>query len=219
AGTNVFAFSRRENLAGNTFDIEKLKQVLEAKQQGYQQTTNVINYLARHDRHHLRAEASFRTLDPEAAFKRAKLGAILLVTALGIPMLWMGEEFGHSTRQTPNQPNKLQWSLLKNPPNHKFLTYYKHVILLREKVPALYTKNIEFFPENAETKVLAYYRWSDGGTRALLVANFLDTYLSGNSIPNFPAATCRELMYKKILEVGEEGFKFVLPEWSAQVFV
>jgi 1,4-alpha-glucan branching enzyme len=31
---------------GNTFDIEKLKQVLDAKQQGYQQTTNVINYLA-----------------------------------------------------------------------------------------------------------------------------------------------------------------------------
>lgn len=93
------------------------------------------------------------------------------------------------------------------------------MILLREKVPALYTKNIEFFHENAETKVLAYYRWSDEGTRTVVVANFLDTYLSGNSIPNFPAETWRELMYNKILEVGEEGFKFVLPKWSAQVFV
>ena len=62
----------RENLAGNTFDIEKLKQVLDAKQQGYPQTTNVINYLASHHRHHLVAAASFRTLDPEAGFKRAK---------------------------------------------------------------------------------------------------------------------------------------------------
>ncbi|MBD1829786.1 hypothetical protein NDI47_10905 [Microcoleus vaginatus GB1-A2] len=50
--------------------------------------------------------------------KRAKLGAVLLVTAVGIPMLWMGEEFGQFTRETPNQPNKLQWSLLKNHPNH-----------------------------------------------------------------------------------------------------
>jgi len=112
----------------------------------------------------------------------------LLVTALGIAMLWMGEEFGESTRQTPNQSNKLQWSLLKNQPNHELLAYYKHVILLREKVPTLYTENIEFLPENAETKVLAYYRWSDEVTRAAVVANFSDIYLSGNSIPNFPAA-------------------------------
>ena len=77
------------------------------------------------------------------------------------------------------------------------------MILLREKVPALYTKNIEFFHENAQTKVIAYYRWSDEGTPALVVANFWDTYLSGNSIPNFPAAgTWHGLMYNKILEVG-----------------
>ncbi len=61
-----------ENLAGNTFDIEKLKQVLDAKQQGDRQTTNVINYLASHHRCRLLAAASFGTLDPEAAFKPAK---------------------------------------------------------------------------------------------------------------------------------------------------
>ncbi|MEG4073641.1 alpha-amylase family glycosyl hydrolase [Microcoleus sp. Pol14C2] len=209
-----------ENLAGKTFDIEKLKQVLEPKQQGYQNTTNAINYLASHDRDHLLAEASFRDIDPEAAFKRAKLGAVLLVTAVGIPMLWMGEEFGQSTGQTPNQPNKLQWSLLKTQPNHELLEYYKQVIRLRKKVPALYTENIEFIHENPEAKVLAYYRWSDEGTRAVVVANFSDTYLSDYCIPKFPAAgTWHEWRYNKIVEVGEEGFKFDLPEWSAQVFV
>jgi len=57
-----FRIFARENLAGNTFDIEKLKQVLDAKQQGYQQTTNVINYLASHHRRQQVAAASFRTL-------------------------------------------------------------------------------------------------------------------------------------------------------------
>ncbi|WP_333045606.1 hypothetical protein [Microcoleus sp. S13C4] len=66
--------------------------------------------------------------------------------------------FGQSTRQTPNQPNKLQWSLLKNQPNHELLEYYKQVILLREHWPALYTENIEFIHENPEAKVIAYYR-------------------------------------------------------------
>ncbi|WP_333176459.1 hypothetical protein [Microcoleus sp. S13_B4] len=61
-----------ENLGAKTFDIEKLKQVLEPKQQGYQTTTNVINYLASHDRSHLLAEASFRDIDREAVFKRAQ---------------------------------------------------------------------------------------------------------------------------------------------------
>jgi 1,4-alpha-glucan branching enzyme len=79
----------------------------------------------------LLAAASFRNLDPEAAFKRAKFGAVLLVTAVKIPILWMGEEFEECTRETPNQPNKLQWLLLKNQPNHELLAYYKHVILLR----------------------------------------------------------------------------------------
>jgi len=116
---------------GDTFDLEKLKQVLELKQQGYQKVTNVIHYLPSYDRSHLLGEKSFRTLDPEAAFKPANLAAVLLVAAVGIPMLWMGEEFGQSTRQTPNQPNKVQCSLLKNQPNHELLEYYKHVIRLR----------------------------------------------------------------------------------------
>jgi 1,4-alpha-glucan branching enzyme len=92
-------------------------------------------------------------------------------------MLWMSEEFGQSTRKSSNQPNKLQLSLLKNQPNHELLEYYTHVIRLRQHLPALYTENIEFIHENPEAKVLAYYRWSDEGTRAVVVANFSDTYL------------------------------------------
>jgi len=34
-------------------------------------------------------------------------------------MLWMCKEFGHSTRQIPNQPNKLLSFLLKNQPNYQ----------------------------------------------------------------------------------------------------
>ena len=64
-----FRIFARENLAGNTFDIEKLKQVLDAKQQGYQKTINVINYLVSHHRDHLLAEASFRTLTEKLLLK------------------------------------------------------------------------------------------------------------------------------------------------------
>ncbi|WP_293149655.1 MULTISPECIES: alpha amylase C-terminal domain-containing protein [unclassified Microcoleus] len=144
----------------------------------------------------------------------------MLVTAVGIPMLWMGEEFGQSTRQTPSQPNNLQWSLLNNQQNHDLLEYYKHLIRLWTNVPALYTQNIEFIHQNTEAKVLAYYRWSDEGSRIVVVTNFSDTYLSTYCIPNFPdTGTWHEWMYNKIVEVGEEDFKFDFPEWSAHVFL
>ncbi len=67
-------------------------------------------------------------------------------------MLWMGEEFGQSTRETPNQPNKLQWSLLKNQPNHELLEYHKHVIRLRRNLPAFYSENIEFITKFPKPK-------------------------------------------------------------------
>ena len=63
----------------------------------------------------------------------------MLVTAVGIPMLWMGEEFGEYTRQTPNQPNKLEWCWLSSDRNNDLLEYYKHLMRLRQNVPALYT--------------------------------------------------------------------------------
>jgi hypothetical protein len=37
-----FCIFARENLGGKTFYIEKLKQVLDAKQQGYQKTTKLL---------------------------------------------------------------------------------------------------------------------------------------------------------------------------------
>ena len=98
----------RENLAGNTFDIEKLKQVLDAKQQGYQQTTNVINYLVSHHRDHLLAAATFRTLDRDAAFKRAKFGAVLLVTALKIPIPWMAKSLESPLGKLPT--SRIKWN-------------------------------------------------------------------------------------------------------------
>jgi len=46
------------------------------------------------------------------------------------------------------------------------------MIRRRENLPAHYTEDIEFIHENPETKVLADYRWSEEGTRVLVVTNF-----------------------------------------------
>jgi 1,4-alpha-glucan branching enzyme len=45
----------------------------------------VINYLATHDRERLLRELGDRGIFDAEAFKRAKLAAVLLMTAMGIP--------------------------------------------------------------------------------------------------------------------------------------
>lgn len=135
-------------------------------------------------------------------------------------MLWMGEEFGEYTRQTPNQPNKLQWELLKYDRNRELLDYYKKLIALRKSNPALYTENIEFFHENPEERVLAYVRWNNEGDRVVVVANFSGNDLAGYRVLDFPAVgTWHEWTENETVEAGEDGLTIDLSAYQAKVLV
>ena len=215
-----FRFFAIQEICGDAFDLEKLKEALDAKRQGYTGTTSVVNYLASHDRDHLMAELASRQIISPASFKRAKLGAVLLMTAIGVPMLWMGEEFGEYTRQTPNQKNKLEWPLLKQDLNRDLLEYYKGLIGLRKQTPALHTENIDFFHENPDSRVLAYVRWNDQGSRVVVVANFSDKYLAGYRVPQFPVnGTWYVFPDNHEVEAVEDALTIELAEYEAKVLV
>jgi len=210
------------HLCGETFELEKLKEVLDPRRQGYEAATNVINYLATHDREHVMRELGERSIFGEAAFQRAKLGAVLLMTAMGVPMLWMGEEFGESKRKSESvtQPKKIAWSLLEKDLNQDLFEYYKKLIALRKKNPALQSDNIKFFHEDPEAKVLAYSRWNEKGSRVVVVANFSDSFLSKYKVPNFPATGIwHEWMDDGEVEAGENQIAIDLPEYTARVLV
>jgi 1,4-alpha-glucan branching enzyme len=210
------------HICGETFELEKLKEVLDPKRQGYGATTNVINYLATHDRERVFRELGERGIFDEAAFRRAKLGAVLLMTAMGVPMLWMGEEFGEHKRKSEKvtQPKKIAWPLLERDLNRDLFEYYKKLIALRKENPGIQSDNIEFFHENPEAKVLAYVRWNDESARVVVVANFSDQFLGGYKVPNFPAAgTWHEWMGDYDVEAGENEIAIDLPEYEAQVLV
>jgi 1,4-alpha-glucan branching enzyme len=208
-----------EHITGQTFDLERLKDVLDAKRQGFLGVTNVVNYLTNHDHNHLMVELADHDIFDEAAFKRLKLGAVLLMTAMGVPMIWMGEEFGEYKPKTIEQ-NKIEWSLLGNDLNRGLFEYYKGLISLRKENHALYTENINFFHEDPEGKVLAYVRWNDEGSRVVVVANFSDQYLAGYRIENFPEnGTWHEWTGDYDVEAGDNSIIIDLPEYEAKVFV
>ncbi|MEB3360193.1 MAG: alpha-amylase family glycosyl hydrolase [Synechococcales bacterium] len=209
----------KAHICGDTFNLEELKDVLDCKRQGFLGATNVINYLTNHDHKRIMVELADRDIFDEAAFRRMRLGAALLLTAVGVPMLWMGEEFG-DYQPLSLEPTKIDWQLLGNDANRGLMEYFKGLIALRKANHALYTANIDFFHEDGDAKVLAYVRWNDEGSRVAVVANFSDRFLGGYHLPHFPeAGKWHEWTKDYDVDVSDGGLTLDLGEFEAQVFV
>jgi 1,4-alpha-glucan branching enzyme len=208
-----------EHITGDTFDLERLKDVLDCKRQGFMGATNVVNYLTNHDHNHVMAELGDRQILGEDAFRRARLGVVLLMTAVGVPLIWMGEEFGEYKYKTSNQA-KIDWTLLAGALNQELFSFYKGLISLRKNNNALYTENIEFFHENLDAKVLAYTRWNDEGSRIVVVINFSDQFLASYQLLDFPTnGTWHEWTGNYDIEAQDNSFMTDLGEYEAKVFV
>lgn len=97
--------------------------------------------------------------------KRAALGAALVLTAPGIPMLFQGQELVEGQWFSDEDP--VDWSR-----RHRFaglLRLHRDLIALRrngdDSTRGLRGPNVTTHHVDAETKVLAYHRWLDGGPR------------------------------------------------------
>lgn len=208
-----------EHISGETFDLERLKDAIDAKRQGFMGSTNVVNYITNHDHDRLMAALGDRNIFDEAAFKRLKLAAAFLMTAMGVPMLWMGQEFGEYKHKTIESA-KIEWKLLANDLNQSLFDYYRGLVHLRKSNPALSTENVNFFHENHEAKVFAFNRWNDEGSRVVVVANLSDNFLAGYEVADFPEnGTWREWTYSYDVEVGDNKLMTDLGEYEAKVFV
>lgn len=217
-----FRYFLKDALLGESVELEKLKEALDARKQGYAKSINVLNYLATHDRNHLLVELGDRGIFGQNAAQRVKLGAILQMTAFGIPLIWMGDEFGQNTHktQTTSEPNPLKWSLLEQEYNRDLFNFYQRIISLRKETPALATENIEFFHENEGDRVLAFVRWNEVGDRVVVVANFSDNDHPGYTLPNFPVdGTWHEAISNQEVKASAGKLMLDLSQWEAKVLL
>ncbi|PSB18959.1 DUF3459 domain-containing protein [Phormidesmis priestleyi ULC007] len=216
-----FRYFLKDIITGGDSSLEELKSAIDARQQGYSMTTNVINYLASHDREHMLVELADVDITGEAAFQRVKLAAVLQLTAPGIPMLWMGDEFGQPTRkaEVTSTPNPLDWSLLEQDLNHDLFEFYKRLIALRHNNPALRTENIEFFYTHSDHKVLAFVRWTETGDRLVVILNFSAQSYEQYSISAFPADGVWRSWTGEKFEAKDNQLAIDLPSFGALILI
>lgn len=114
--------------------------------------------------------------DPSSwtARKRSTLGAAVAFTVPGIAMLWQGQDFLDPGHFVPRLP--VDWDWLNAEPG--IFALYQDLIALRldrsGTTEGLRGNNVDVFHEDDVGKLLAYWRWDQGGPRddTVVVTNF-----------------------------------------------
>ena len=156
------------------WDIDELARKINPHTNGYGTGAHTVNYASSHDQVRLmRVIGEQGKIFDDAAFRRMKLTASILLTIPGLPMLYMGQEFGMSNEKSL-EPRPLDWSLLKNEGNTNLLKHTAGLVKLRTGTPAMNTDNFEITLIDPKRQILGYKRWNDAGGVVLVVANLRD---------------------------------------------
>jgi 1,4-alpha-glucan branching enzyme len=133
--------------------------------------------------------------DPRSwyARSRARVATGLLLTAPGVPMLFMGEEFLEDKLWSDNPGSAdtlIWWDGLDGADRHMsdFHRFSRDLIWLRRRHPALRGEPIAVYALDDDNRVLAFHRWVPGAGRdVVVVASFAEStvYDSGYAL-GFP---------------------------------
>jgi 1,4-alpha-glucan branching enzyme len=125
--------------------------------------------------------------------KRSIIGAVLLFTSPGIPMIFQGQEFLEYS--SFNDSVSLDWNKLNE--FDAIRNTYKDLIRLRRNwynnTRGLRGQSLNTFHVNHSNKVICYHRWENGGDGddVIIVVNF-----SGNSLYNYQIGLPRAGLWK-----------------------
>jgi len=183
---------------------------------GFTASSQVINYLESHDEQRIIWEVQTNSsIDYDLALQKSKLGAVVLFTAAGNPMMYMGEEFGMDTKKTLDW-NKLKWEYLNQPKTEDLYEFYKWIIRFRDTHEALRKGNIQILGKFISQKTIVYERkWNE--QTIVVAANFS----RGDQTLNIPLSGSDqwyEFLTDSDLGIADTLKGFVLPGSSARIF-
>jgi 1,4-alpha-glucan branching enzyme len=119
--------------------------------------------------------------DPRSwyARSRSRVAAGLLLTAPGIPQLFMGQEFlePQPWDANPSGPNLLDWTALNagDKVMTDYLRFTQDLVRLRADQPALRSDSVHPYYVSDTDRVLAFHRWLPTGQDVIVVATLAES--------------------------------------------
>jgi malto-oligosyltrehalose trehalohydrolase len=204
---------------GNQYgDLDSLLRVLSFAGDGYQDNAQPLNYLESHDEERIIQEVMTNpAIDQAGAVRKSMLGAIMLFTAQGVPMLYAGQEFGANSPKTIDE-NKLPWNYLESDAGQALYKHYAALAYLRHTQAALQANNFEPLLVDHERKVLAFQRWSEEGSIVVVGVNL--TPEAQRAAITFPRpGVWHEWLHDYDEEVGAEPHEVEIPDSFVKIWV
>ena len=161
---------------------------------GFERKWKAVQYVESHDEvYRDRGWRLPRLADPSDARSwyarsRARVASALVMTAPGIPMIFMGQEFLEH-RQWSDDPAQypdllLDWqSLETDPAMSDHLQFFQDLVRTRKRLPALCGEGLRIIVADEYNRVLAFQRWVEGaGEDCVVVATLNESTLYGYRI-------------------------------------
>ncbi len=216
-----------------------VRKIVDCRLLGFADGAEAVNYVTSHDVEGFRKERLYRFLENNGIVdkeRRIKLAFVCLLTAVGIPMIFAGEEFAddHDLKAThpEKQVDPVNFSRLEDPWRKRLFEHVARLVRLRTASDALSVNDTRFIHVdfNDGKRVLAWVRGREGSDgQVVVVANFSDygTPDPGSSqaeyvVPNWPAVSpsrrWKEVTQGRDVPPEWVGREPIFP-WEAKVYV
>jgi pullulanase len=227
---------------------DMLRAMIDCRRLGYPDGAAAVNYVTSHDVEGFRKERLFRFLvnngigrrdggepDTDAIARRIRLAFVCLLTAVGVPMIFAGEEFGDDHDRAIVHPAKqsdpVNFDRLGDEWRRDLARYVARLVRLRTSSDALSVNDTAFIHVDLEAgrRVVAWQRGRPGVDRpVVVVANFSDFRSDAHGSPPFeyrvngwparpPGTRWREITQERDVPDEWAGREPIFP-WEAKVY-
>jgi pullulanase len=215
-----------------------VRKIIDCRNLGFRDGSEAVNYVGSHDVEGFRNERLFNFLQNNGVYRteeRIKLAFACLLTAVGIPMIFAGDEFADqhdlSVSHPPKQQDAVNYKRRDEPFRRRIFDYVANLVKFRTSYPALAVNDTDFIHVDFRNgkRVLCWRRGQAGSEhQVVVVANFSDfitpNALNGNGeyrVSNWPTTPpgkkWREVTQNRDIPPDKIGREPIF-DWEAKVY-
>jgi 1,4-alpha-glucan branching enzyme len=215
-----------------------VRKMIDCRLVGFSDGAQAVNYVGSHDVEGFRNERLFNFLHNNGIVfteERIKLAFACLLTAVGVPMIFAGDEFADehdlSVSHPPKQRDAVNYERLDEPFRRRVFDYVARLVSFRTSSGALAVNDTDFIHVDfGEGKRVVVWRRGrpDSSEQVVVVANFSD-FVTANAtsptaeyrVPSWPATPVGK-KWREITQARDVPAEFVGREpifaWEAKVY-